>query len=463
MSSQVCDNCTNELKEERHKHNYQNILEQNSSCTYDINKFKKNYSNSFLYLTHLFRNGKLTFNSTSKKKKKEKKQKVQKTSNDDYRTFRHVNSQNFIYNNRADPYKEANFLWNLAKNKQKKFISNEKFHNTFSSFGNLFDIKNINRDESEEKKNDLKKFYADCVRKGFFGRKNKDNIPLFFPSITTCQNEYFSKSEKGRHQKLLGEFGKLSFYLYQSPENKLKIIKDFLIKYHIIDLKNYTNKQLLKLEKLVMNFNFLMEPYKDIKSMIKDTLEGKISFINEDSKNLNYISPYIPKRQSHKFSPLLKDLNLYKNMDLERQKKIYLNDINYNGDYKKIYDDIEKEVNSLNNETKYNTISSKTEYGSFKFITSYKEKKDLKPNMILTNEKNVIKQRTRTIQTFDRSRNKTRNTTISELTDRLYYKPMRKELDIADIKKQGKLTEFVAFTSARNKIFENKLKNLFED
>ena len=212
-----------------------------------------------------------------------------------------------------------------------------------------------------------------------------------------------------------------------------------------------------------MNFNFLMEPYKDIKSMIKDTLEGKISFINEDSKNLNYISPYIPKRQSHKFSPFLKDLNLYKNMDLERQKKIYLNDINYNGNYKKIYDDIEKEVNSLNNETKYNTISSKTEYGSFKFITSYKEKKDLKPNMILTNEKNVIKQRTRTIQTFDRSRNKTRNTTISELTDRLYYKPMRKELDIADIKKQGKLTEFVAFTSARNKIFENKLKNLFED
>ena len=55
--------------------------------------------------------------------------------------------------------------------------------------------------------------------------------------------------------------------------------------------------------------------------------------------------------------------------------------------------------------------------------------------------------KTRTIQTFDRSRNKTRNTTISELTDRLYYKPMRKELDIADIKKQGKLTEFVAFTS----------------
>ena len=50
MSAQICDNCTNELKEERYKHNYQNILERNSSCTYDINKFKKNYSNSFLYL-----------------------------------------------------------------------------------------------------------------------------------------------------------------------------------------------------------------------------------------------------------------------------------------------------------------------------------------------------------------------------------------------------------------------------
>ena len=83
--------------------------------------------------------------------------------------------------------------------------------------------------------------------------------------------------------------------------------------------------------------------------------------------------------------------------------------------------------------------------------------------MILTNEKNIIKTKTATIQTSDRSRNKSKNSTINQITERLYYKPMSKALAVDDIKKNGKLTEYVAFTTARNKVFENKLKNLFEE
>lgn len=83
--------------------------------------------------------------------------------------------------------------------------------------------------------------------------------------------------------------------------------------------------------------------------------------------------------------------------------------------------------------------------------------------MILTNEKNVIKTKTKTIQTSERSRNKSKNSTLNEITDRLYYKPMSKALGVDDIKKNGKLTEYVAYTTARNKIFENKLKNLFDE
>jgi lipopolysaccharide assembly outer membrane protein LptD (OstA) len=70
MSAQICNNCTNELKKERLKHDYEKILDQNYSSTYNIDEFKNKYSNSFLYLTHLFRNGKLIFNQTPKKKKK---------------------------------------------------------------------------------------------------------------------------------------------------------------------------------------------------------------------------------------------------------------------------------------------------------------------------------------------------------------------------------------------------------
>ena len=459
MSAQICNNCTNELKKERLKHDYEKILEQNHSSTYNIDEFKHKYSNSFLYLTHLFRNGKLIFNQTPKKIKKEKLKNNKKKINYRFKEIKNINHENYTYNNRSDPYKEANLLWNLAKRNQKKYSSNEKFHKTFSAFEDLFDKKH---NEQKENDNNLKTFYAKCVREGFYGRKNKDNIPLFFPNIITCLNEYSSKSEKVRHEKLLDEFGKLSFYLYQNPENKIKIIKDFLIKFHLVDVNKYTNKQLLKLEKLVMKFNFMIEPYKDIKSMIRDTLDGKIVIINEDNKYFNYISPNIPERKIRDFQTISNNNNLYKNIGLESQKKIYLNNFNYDGNYNKILNDMEKEINFIS-DSKMSTISSKTEYGNFKFITSSLDDKQKKPNMILTNEKNIIKTKTATIQTSDRSRNKSKNSTITEITDRLYYKPMSKALAVDDIKKNGKLTEYVAYTTARNKIFENKLKNLFDE
>ena len=300
MSAQICNNCTNELKQERLKHDYEKMLQQNHSSTYNIDEFKHKYSNSFLYLTHLFRNGKLIFNEAPKKIKKEKL-KNKKIINYRFKEIKQVNNENYIYNNRSDPYKEATLLWNLAKKNQKKYSSNEKFHKTFSAFEEILDKKN---NEEKENQNKLKTFYATCVREGFYGKKNKDNIPLFFPNIITCLNEYSSKSEKVRHEKLLDEFGKLSFYLYQNPENKLKTIKDFLIKFHLVDINKYTNKQLLKLEKLVMKFNFMIEPYKDIKSMIRDTLDGKIKIINDDNKFVNYISPNIPKRKIRDFNTI---------------------------------------------------------------------------------------------------------------------------------------------------------------
>ena len=407
MSAQICNNCTNELKKERLKYDYEKLLEQNHSSTYNIDEFKHKYSNSFLYLTHLFRNGKLIFNQTPKKIKKEKLKNNKKKINYRFKEIKHINNENYTYNNRSDPYKEANLLWNLAKRNQKKYSSNEKFHKTFSAFEDIFDKKN---NEQKDNDNNLKTFYAKNVREGFYGRKNKDNIPLFFPNIITCLNEYSSKSEKVRHEKLLDEFGKLSFYLYQNPENKIKIIKDFLIKFHLVDVNKYTNKQLLKLEKLVMKFNFMIEPYKDIKSMIRDTLDGKIVIINEDNKYFNYISPNIPERKIREFQTISNNNNLYKNIGLESQKKIYLNNFNYDGNYNKILNDMEKEINFIS-DSKMSTISSKTEYGNFKFITSSLDDKQKKPNMILTNEKNIIKTKTATIQTSDRSRNKSKNST----------------------------------------------------
>ena len=121
-------------------------------------------------------------------------------------------------------------------------------------------------------KNKLKEYYNNYIREGFFGRKNKDNLPNFYPSISVSQNEYASKSEKERHEKLLEEIGKLNFFLSinKDKENKLRIIKDFLIKFHIIDLNNYKEEQLLNLEKFINEKNFIVKTFKNIKTIIKN-------------------------------------------------------------------------------------------------------------------------------------------------------------------------------------------------
>ncbi len=50
--------------------------------------------------------------------------------------------------------------------------------------------------------------------------KNKDYLPNFSPSISIYQNEYASKSEKEKHEKLLDEIGKLNFFIYYSYQKK---------------------------------------------------------------------------------------------------------------------------------------------------------------------------------------------------------------------------------------------------
>ncbi len=455
MSNRICNSCIKELKEERYKRIYDDFTEINDPPkSYRENEFKRIYNNQFLYLTYLFRNGKILVNNNKKTINSENVKKS-KIIIKEIKEIKKKKNENNLYNNRADPHNEANQLYDFLKKNQKKFASNEKFHKTFSGFEKL--LKSNENKKEMIHKNKLKDYYNNYIREGFFGRKNKDNLPNFFPSISVCQNEYASKSEKERHEKLLDEIGKLNFFLSitNDKEKKILIIKDFLIKFHILDLNNYKEEQLLNLEKLINEKNFSIEPFKDIKTMIKNILDGKnnIQKRKNVSKSLNYISPNIPIRIKKESQLIPKKINIYENMDLERQKKFFLQNINYNNDYNKIYKEYHNEMMNLENNRNNNVSMLNNDSNQFNFITSYK----YKGNTLNTNEN----QKNKTLD--NNSRNQRKEHSLEEINDRLYYKQIWKPLEIEELKRHKKLTEYVAYNKARNRVFENKLRDLYED
>ena len=455
MSNRICNSCIKELKEERYKRIYDDFTEiKDPPKSYRENEFKRIYNNQFLYLTYLFRNGKILVNNNKKIINSENAKKS-KIIIKEIKEIKKKKNENNLYNNRADPHNEANQLYDFLKKNQKKFASNEKFHKTFSGFEKL--LKSNENKKEMIHKNKLKDYYNNYIREGFFGRKNKDNLPNFFPSISVCQNEYASKSEKERHEKLLDEIGKLNFFLSitNDKEKKILIIKDFLIKFHIIDLNNYKEEQLLNLEKFINEKNFSVEPFKDIKTMIKNILDEKNNNKKRKnvSKSLNYISPNIPIRVKKESELIPKKINIYENMDLERQKKFFLQNINYNNDYNKIYKEFHNEMINLANNRKNNVLILNNDSNQFNFITSYK----YKGNTLNTNENKNNK-------TLDNnSRNQRKEHSLEEINDRLYYKQIWKPLEIEELKRHKKLTEYVAYNKARNRVFEKKLRDLYED
>jgi len=85
----------------------------------------------------------------------------------------------------------------------------------------------------------------------------------------------------------------------------------------------------------------------------------------------------------------------------------------------------------------------------------------IKSKTLLSNERST---RTKTLEDNSTLNNKSNNIySVEDITDRLYYRQIWKPLEIDEIKRSKKLTEYVAFNKARNRMFENKLRILYEN
>ena len=376
------------------------------------------------------------------------------------------------------------------------------------NFMNGFDFSHKNKLDNKMFK---RKLYSS--RSGVYGKK--EEVPLIYEQSFTHKNFYISKSEKSRHEYLLNELNKLKFYLERRPFDKLLIIKDFFLKFNIKDLNKYSDEDLLSICNIISSSDQyellkIIKPDKNIKTMVYNLLNIP-SIINQNKKNYRKLnipySGYTPNYY-HKRSrnPLLDNKNIFGIFDtnsklkyIENQNRLYKPEKDYSKHLDLIINEIGKEVkdikDSISNtkevngekniffitQSKNRTISYKTldkkrfdashmdinkynpnnNKGTFLFFRKSlsKNKSDInnikKLNLCLKTKKFRFDNDTKN-KLYNEVKNKKKDIS-RDLVQRLYYKYHSQKLGFNEVKRNKKLTEFIALHLAKKK---SRIRNL---
>ena len=389
-------------------------------------------------------------------------------------------------NNQQLPKDAANCLLLFLKRNKKNLERTNKYSLIYQKYENLIDniIENIPDEENIFKKNN----YENIL--GYFKRTPMEGNDVL-DSACLIGNNYNSKSEKERHFQLLNELTKLKGNIDKYNHQKLLYIKDFLIKYNI----NYSDKQLAIFEKFMNHFDIkkcekFLEPGLKIKDMIlkifdeeeKFEIENKnikmknIPLVNlktnafnnnNDTNNKRGIESYLSHKKinqnnnNHQKLLNLSDTNSYLK-EMERQKLAEKPKKNYVSNYNLIVKDISKEIEQLETE-----IISEKQYKNLNPILLNK-KNHIKTNndlFITSNRflksninKNNMKYLSTDAQIKKRRRYNRRNTDI--IIEKLNIKRNYDKVELKDVKRKLKLTEYIIYNKAKDKL---KLRELGKD
>ena len=405
---------------------------------------------------------------------------------------------------------------NYLLDKNKKILKNER----------KFNIRNFNSIFKANKKGgnnrNIFKINNFSSRNGMYGKKN--NLPLFYEFSLTYRNDYYSKSEKNRHEFLLNEFHKLKFYLENNPNDELLIIKDFLQKFHIKNIEKYPEEELLYLGRLIcknkedklMN---LIKPDSNIKKMISNLLDTSFGLNKnqKDNYNLEKYNSTNNQYQNNENKNILKKNRTYYNFRvnkrkkyfdinetnsklkyIENQKKVYFpNKRNYSENFNLLINDMSKEVKEIEQKIKKELDHENQAKRNVLFITQVKRKsqsskrfnnKKLVLSPININKRGKILEvpRSKSIASivnnksdifkFCLNNKKKKNKIVyqkandlindrvhsKDIVKRLYYAQTQKKFGLSDIKRNLKLTEYVALNFAKKKLYFNLIDQVLK-
>ena len=396
---------------------------------------------------------------------------------------------------------------NYLLDKNKMLLKNEKKFN-IKSFNFIF---KPNR-KSDKIRNifNTKNFFS---RNGMYGKKN--NLPLFYEFSLTYRNYYSSKSDKNRHEFLLNELHKLKFYLENNPNKELLIIKDFLQKFHIKNIENYSEEKLLYLSNLICKSKEnklvnLIKTDSNIKKMIYNLLDNSFE-LNQNPKN-----NYILERNNSKYNKYPNNENKYlkknktyynlrvnkrkKYFDInetnsklkyiEHQKKVHIPNKNYSENFNSLINDMSKEIKEIEQKIKKELEHENPVKRDVLFITQVKRiplsSKNINNKKLILSPINIKKRgkileipRSKSTASIVNNKSEIFNLCLNnkkkknkivylkenqlfkdkmhlkDIVQRLYYSQTQKKFGLSDIKRNLKLTEYVAFNFAKKKLYWN--------
>lgn len=396
---------------------------------------------------------------------------------------------------------------NYLLDKNKMLLKNEK----------KFNIKSFNFIFKPNRKSDkirnifkTKNFFS---RNGMYGKKN--NLPLFYEFSLTYRNYYSSKSDKNRHEFLLNELHKLKFYLENNPNKELLIIKDFLQKFHIKNIEKYSEEKLLYLSNLICKSKEnklvnLIKTDSNIKKMIYNLLDNSFE-LNQNPKN-----NYILERNNSKYNKYPNNENKYlkknktyynlrvnkrkKYFDInetnsklkyiEHQKKVHIPNKNYSENFNSLINDMSKEIKEIEQKIKKELEHENPVKRDVLFITQVKRiplsSKNINNKKLILSPINIKKRgkileipRSKSTASIVNNKSEIFNLCLNnkkkknkivylkenqlikdkmhlkDIVQRLYYSQTQKKFGLSDIKRNLKLTEYVAFNFAKKKLYWN--------
>ena len=456
--------------------NYSKYISKGQSTIPNISNVRTNNSNNKVKL-------KLEISSLSNNLNFTKKNKLTNTSQTFFDKKRQMNKDQQL------PKDAANCLLLFLKQNKKILQKTTKYNYLYKKYKNIIDniIENIPDEESNLRKNNYETML------GYYKRIPMEGNNLL-NSASLIDKDYNSKSEKERFLYLLSELTKLKGYTDKKDVDKKLYIKDFLNKFNII----YNNEQYLIFEKFLEDFDIkkcqdflkpglrikdmifkifeegdkLGEENKEkIKTMPAINLKPNILDNNSDNKNKEIESYFYHKtnndnnnnlsnKNSHKKILNLSDTNsLLKEM--ERQKLVDRPNKTYASNYKLIVKDMTKEIEQVETE-----IITEKQYKNLQHLLINKKNK---PNI-----KNIDNDLFITSNTFIKSTTNKKNMNYLSpniidkrqrydkmnaegILDKLNVKSNYDKVELKDIKRKLKLTEYIIYNKAKNKL---KLKEL---
>jgi len=398
---------------------------------------------------------------------------------------------------------------NYLLDKNKMLIKNENKFN-IKSFNFIYKPNNKRMDRSRN----IYKINNFSSRNGMYGKKNI--LPLFYEFSFTHRNYYSSKSDKRRHEFLLNELHKLKFYLDNNPNEEILIIKDFLQKFHIKNIEKFPQEKLLAFGKLVCNnieneLKNLIKPVSNLKKMIYNLLDNSFE-LNQTIKNNYNLERYNSKYkqlQNYENKNILKKNKTYYNFRvnkrkkyfdinetnsklkyIEYQKKDYFPNKNYSENFNLLINDMNKEIKEIEQKIKKELEHENPVKREVLFLTQLKRKslssKIIKNKKLIISPINIKKRgkileipRSKSISSIVNNKSKVFDfclnnkkkknkivyqnedglikdkMNIKDIIKRLYYAQTKKKYGLNDIKRNLKLTEYVALNFAKNKVYWN--------